>query len=326
MQPKSRWRPERHAVAPLLLGLVLSAAVCWPWASDGGRLLLLDWVIGPHHDLLSRSAHGLDGGVTSGVPLQALVGALNAAIGAWATWLPIAVFFPLAATGAARLCRAGGAALPGCLAAAVLFCVNPMVFDRIGAGQIAFLLGYSLLPHALVALLHGADRGWRGGFVPGLWIAALVACTSHYAWIVTVLVVAFVLSMRFKIRLLGCVAVAALVTAASSIYLLIGPAVGSHQISASAGADLVAYRTTGASALDRVVHVVGLYGFWREVPYEPRTVLSGWWLLLLLLLIVATIGYVDRLRRGPSGLRAMAAALLLAMVAGVLLALGDQGP
>lgn len=59
-------RVALKAAAPLLLGAVLSALVCYPFA--GGRLLLLDFVSGPHQPILPAEAFGLNGALTGGVP------------------------------------------------------------------------------------------------------------------------------------------------------------------------------------------------------------------------------------------------------------------
>ena len=60
----ARARAGLEVSAPLLLGVVLAAVVCYPFA--GGRLLLLDFVSGPHQPVLPAAAFGLDGGLTGG--------------------------------------------------------------------------------------------------------------------------------------------------------------------------------------------------------------------------------------------------------------------
>ncbi len=65
-QGAARARRALVASAPLLLGVVLAAVTIYPFA--GGRLLLLDFVSGPHQPILPAEAFGLDGGLTGGVP------------------------------------------------------------------------------------------------------------------------------------------------------------------------------------------------------------------------------------------------------------------
>jgi hypothetical protein len=44
-------------LAALILGLVLALAICWPLVG-GGRVFLLDWVIGPHAAILPPGFYG----------------------------------------------------------------------------------------------------------------------------------------------------------------------------------------------------------------------------------------------------------------------------
>ena len=153
----ARARAALVASAPLLLGAVLAALVCYPFA--GGRLLLLDFVSGPHQPLLPAAAFGLHGGLTGGVPLAIGFHLLDRLLGQAGSVVPAVVFFPLATTGAARLVRT--AALPARLGAGLFYAVNPFVFDRLYAGQLGLLLGYALLPFAVTALLDAAQEPHR---------------------------------------------------------------------------------------------------------------------------------------------------------------------
>src|SRR5580704_16802578 len=97
----ARARTALVASAPLLLRVVLAVLVCYPFV--GGRLLLLDFISGPHQPLLPATAFGLDGGLTGGVPLVIGFGLLDRLLGQAGSVIPAVVFFPLATTGAARL-------------------------------------------------------------------------------------------------------------------------------------------------------------------------------------------------------------------------------
>src|SRR5579859_527353 len=156
---------------------MLAALVCYPFT--GGRLLLLDFVSGPHQPLLPAAAFGLDGGLTGGVPLTVGFHLLDRLLGQAGTVVPAAVFFPLATTGAARLVRT--AVLPARLAAGLFYAVNPFVFDRLYAGQLGLLLGYALLPFAVTALLEGADKPHHVARA-ACWAGATVMMSEHFAW------------------------------------------------------------------------------------------------------------------------------------------------
>ncbi len=304
--------------APLLLGIALAVLVCYPFA--GGRLLLLDYVSGPHQPLLPPAAFGVNGGLTSGVPLAVGFRLLDFLLGPADTVVPVAVFFPLAATGAARLVRTAG--LPARLGAGLLYAVNPFVLDRLYAGQVGVLLGYALLPFAVAALLDAAREPHRIGRA-ACWASATVAMSVHFAWILVPVTVAIALTRprrwRASLRLAG----AALGAMAVSAYLLVPPLLAAVR-PAGALAQLGAYQTRADPRLGLLANLAGLYGFFRIGPADPKGYFSGWPAVLAALLVVVAAGYVAVLRdkaRRRDGL-----AFLVAGLAGYLLALGSQGP
>ena len=214
----ARARTALVASAPLLLGVVLAALVCYPFV--GGRLLLLDFVSGPHQPLLPATAFGLDGGLTGGVPLAIGFRLLDRLLGQAGSVVPAAVFFPLATTGAARLVRT--AVLPARLGAGLFYAVNPFVFDRLYAGQLGVLLGYALLPFAVTALLDAAQEPHRVGRA-ACWAGATVMMSEHFAWILVPVTAAIVLTRPRRVLASLRLGGAALGAAAISSYLLVAP-------------------------------------------------------------------------------------------------------
>jgi hypothetical protein len=306
------------ASAPLLLGVVLAAFVCYPFV--GGRLLLLDFVSGPHQPLLPAAAFGLDGGLTGGVPLAIGFSFLDRLLGQAGSVVPALVFFPLATTGGARLVRA--AALPARLGAGLFYAVNPFVLDRLYAGQLGVLLGYALLPFAVTALLDAAQEPHRVGRA-ACWAGAVVMMSVHFAWILVPVIAAIALTRPHRVRASLRLGAAALGAAAISSYVLVAPLlVGAHP--AGALAQLTAYRTRADPRVGLLANVAGLYGFFRPGPTEPKNLFSGWPAVLAALVLIIAVGYIavlrDRTRR-RDGL-----AILTAGVAGYFLALGNQGP
>jgi hypothetical protein len=321
----------------LVLGLAVGAGVLGPLLG-GGRLLLLDWSIGPHLALVSPGAYGLQGGLTTGTPFGVAVGLLAGAVGSAVTWIPLALFFPLAAVAAGRL--AGGNAVSR-LGAGALYCANPWVFDRIYAGHVGLLLGYALLPLATVSVLRAPDRGGVQRLAPALWWAVLTALSPHFAWIYGVVVVAVALVhllRRHRPAGLWCLVGSVGAFAVMTTYVLLPRTETTLPIQVGAGS-LSTYRTSGDPHVGLFVNVLGLYGFWRPVPRQPKDWVSGWPILLLALLVVCAVGAYTAWRRAapvdgraeepPSdagGRRHVAGVLLVAGVAGYFLALGDQGP
>ena len=314
----ARERAALVSSAPLLLGPVLAMLVCYPFAD--GRLLLLDFVSGPHQPLLPSEAFGLSDALTGGVPFAIGCNLLDRLLGQAGSVVPAVIFFPLATTGAARLLRI--AVLPARLGAGLLYAVNPFVFDRLYAGQLGVLLGYALLPFAVDALLDAAGRPDRVARAAA-WSAATVMMSEHFAWILVPVAVGILLTRPHRVPVSLRLAGAALGAAAISSYLLVAPVlVGTRP--AGALAQLAVYRTQADPRMGLLANVAGLYGFFRPGPTEPKNLLSGWPAVLAALLLVVAIGYAAVLR-DPAH-RRNGLAVLAAGVAGYFLALGDQGP
>ncbi len=324
-----------------ILGVALAVGVCWPFI--GARpLFLLDWVIGPQPPLPSAAMLGLNGGLTAGLPGAFVMTVLVRVLGEWTTWLPLALFFPIAALGVGRLC--GGRRLARCSAAA-LYCVNPWVFNRIYAGDVMLLVGYALLPFATSSALRAAQCGAASNcpraLLPVLWWAGLTALSPHYAWIYGLVLVVSVAGARpRRWRLAGVLGVWVALFIGSSLYILL-PHLGTRLPTKVGEASLALYQTSGDPHLGLFVNVAGLYGFWRlgPGPELPKSVVGGWPLLLLALLLIVAVGYAKTLSRqeapgdktshGGNAWRARRelAPLLLGLgIAGYLLALGGQGP
>jgi hypothetical protein len=311
-------RATLRASAPSLLGVVLAVLVCYPFV--GGRLLLLDYVSGPHQPVVPATVFGLDGGLTGGVPFAIGSGLLDHVFGQAGPALPVAVFFPIATTGGARIVRT--AALPGRLGAGLVYAVNPFVFDRLYAGQIGLLLGYALLPFAVAALLDAAAEPRRIARA-ACWVAATVMMSEHFAWILVPVTAAIALTRPRRLLASLHLAGAALGAAAISAYLLVPPLLAGAG-PAGAPAQLTAYRTQSDPRVGLFVNVAGLYGFFRPGPTEPKNIFSGWPAILAALLVVVALGYVAVLRDAAH--RRDGLALLAAGIAGYFLALGSQGP
>jgi hypothetical protein len=314
----ARARIALVALAPFLLGVALAALVCYPFV--GGRLLLLDFVSGPHQPLLPAAAFGFGGGLTGGIPLTIGFHLLDRFFAQAGSVIPAAVFFPLATTGAARLVRA--AVLPARLGAGLFYAVNPFVFDRLYAGQLGLLLGYALLPFAVTALLDAAQEPRRMARA-ACWVAATVMMSVHFLWILVPVTAAIVLTRPRRIRASLRLGAAAFGAAAISSYLLVPPLLAGAS-PAGALAQLASYRTRADPRIGLLVNVAGLYGFFRPGPAEPKDFFSRWPAVLAALVLIVAAGYVAVLRNAT--LRRDGLAILTAGVAGFFLALGDQGP
>jgi hypothetical protein len=333
------WR--RHPDLPsLVLGLILAVGVCWPFV--GGRVFLLDWVIGPHASVLPPSFFGLNGGVTAGMPLAVAMGVASHFLGSAATWLPIVAFFPIATTAMSRLV---GGSLWARLGAGTLYAVNPFVFQRLYAGQIALLLGYALLPFVVRSMVRAVDARGPARLTPVLWMALLTGMSPHFAWICAVVLVAVVVCHRRRLAALAWAAIVELFFVASLAYVFL-PTIGTSLPVTVGTRSLAAFQTSGDPHIGIFGNVVGLYGFWRvnPGPVLPKDVVSGW-LFFLGAIVVVVVGAASTLQgkstalEAGSGLRyqggspscwldrrAITKVVIVAAVLGFFLALGSQGP
>lgn len=303
-----------------MFGLALALAVVAPWM--GGRVLLLDWVTGPAQRLVPPSAYGLGGGLSGGLPLELFANAVSRVLGAPTSWLLPAAVFPLATTSIARLVR--GSTIRQ-ITAAALFALNPFVFERLYVGQIGVLLGYALLPRAVIALntCVAPGRAIARVLPAALWCALLVALSPHYAWILVPIAAAAVLTAEHRTRALALVVTTGAAAALMSAYALATPLLVRSR-PAKAINQLAAYRTRADPHVGLLANVIGLYGFWRPGPIEPKQLDPMWILVLAVILALAALGYDIALTRGHW--RRPALTLLFGGLGGLLLALGNQGP
>ena len=308
-------------VASLVLPAAVALAVCLPFV-EKGWLFLLDWQRGPHVPL-PPSAWGLDGGLLAAVPF---------AVAAWAVghvvdpsvvvWLPIVA--ALFAAGVAAASLVGGSALRR-LPAGLLYAVNPLVFERLYAGQVAYLLAYALLPFAVGSLLRASHAHTLvGRLQPVLWITLLIGLAPHFAW-VTAVVCLVLLATDHSRRALGWLAGLAVAVVVANAYLLLSALVGGRAAVDVGAADLAAYRTSGDPRLGLFGNVAGLHGFWRSELALPKDDVPGWPLFWAAVVLVAAAGAVRAWRAG-GGDRRLAVVVGGAGALGLLLALGDQGP
>lgn len=308
--------PRFLRLAWLALPTVVGLLAVAPFLT-GGSVLLLDWLIGPHMKV-PRALWGLDGGLQAGLPFQLLAVGLQRILGHdVASWLPIAVFFPIAGWSAGWL--VGGPPRRR-VAAAVLYMVNPLVFDRLWVGHLAFLMMYAILPLFTGLSLRPRGLGARDGARAALLLGAGVALTSHALWIfLMVLLVAVVAKPTLRSLCWAAAVVASALT--TNAYLLVS--VLGHAPGAVGAADLASYRTRGDGAA-LYLNVATLYGFWRREPVLPRDVLPGAPLFAVAILLLVGVGawrlLTDRSTRG------WALALMGIGVVGFALALGDRGP
>lgn len=300
------------------MAVLVALVVVLPWTRRGW-LLLLDWTPGPEPGVL-RSFWGLDGGLQAGQPFALAVLAVSAVVGAaTAGWLAVATALVVAGVTAGHLVGGGSARR---IAAGTLYAVNPLVFDRIFAGHVAYLLAYALLPVFVSSVLRRRDQvSWRG-MRPALWLALLAGITPHFLWIGGVVLVASLVVGHTRRAVVWTALVGVLALAMSSYFIV--PSIGRPPPVRVGESDLAAFRTRPDPVLGLGPNVAGLYGFWRPEPRLPKDDVAGWPVFLGAIVLLSGAG-LWKARRTEGGGR-LVPVVALAGVTGFLLVMGDQGP
>lgn len=306
-------RPDLRAYAWFgVLALIVAGPLLGP-----GHLLLLDFPSGPRLPRIDLVPPSRPDAFDNGLPLLALHTLLREV----QELLPDKAFLlapvVLGGIGLYRVLRRRLEA--GALAATyagTLYAVNPFVYDRYLAGQLYFLLGYSLLPWALPAVAEAGRRlSLQVVLRIALWTSILTVASVHFAGIYLLLVAVAVLIGRQPPRRVLVFGGATLVLVAllSSYWLL--PALRDASAAAT-GADLRIYasRPHGAGVLPTLV---AMYGFWRdEFPRQVSSFPALYALLVPILGLAAAGLLVSRRSRSR---RALATALATAAALGIVL-------
>ena len=309
------------------LGILLSVAVCAPWL-NGGRLLLLDFSTAQSGALFPSQLLGLHGGLVSGYPFGFFASLILKAFGSFGSVVPVFIFFPIASVAIGRLIP--GEKL-GKLAGALLYCINPFVYDRIFVGHLGLLLGYALLPFAFSSLLRipSSDRRFSGLSL-GIWWTVLIGCSPHFLWIFGIPLGLYLVFNLTTWKVAKSLLVAVGFVVLTNLYIVIDARSGG--IGQRIGINnLIAYRTLPDPHLGLIANVVGLYGFWRLGPALAKDLITGWPLILFAILVVAGSGFYGAISGRPlisdrNWTIRNAIFILLCGILGIFLAMGDQGP
>ncbi|PSQ06748.1 hypothetical protein BRC97_05575 [Halobacteriales archaeon QS_6_71_20] len=304
-----RSRRDENRIAALAF-LAVAVAAFRP-TLGGGFLLQLDAVFAPDASHL-RFALDSKGPLYYGrLPFVALLDAAALALPAWT--IQRAVFLGAvagagyagyaAATTALDAGTAGddGGRFEARLFAGLLYAVNPFVYVRLLAGQWYFVLGYAVLPLAVVAF-HAYVAGERDRPTRALAWVTLVAVFDPHAAVLAALAGGTTLLATLPTAGRRALARAgrfcALAVGANAYWLL--PAAtallaGGSQLSTVGTADLVAYSPRGSVLGDVPLSVSMLYGFWRGGYLYPFDVVPLWAVFgcFLALVTVAVYGLID---------------------------------
>jgi hypothetical protein len=289
-----------------------------------GHLILLDFPAGPQTPKLSLLPLSSSGDLGNALPLNTAYWLLRELWEPLPEKLFLLVPIVVGGLGIYRFVRRvfGVGAVPA-VYAGTLYVINPFVSDRYLSGHLYFLVGFALLPWALVPLVRAISAPSREtAVIVALWIAVLAAVSFHVAGLYAILVIvtAVVALGRARVRTAFALTAAGLGALLSAYWLLPLFFAPERRVGT---ADLGPYesRPDGFSV---VPTLVAMYGFWRREfvrPVEERPVL---YLLLIPILAVVAVGAFVVLRGSRD--RRLGSALAAGGVLGVLLGAGTAFP
>ena len=327
---KTRYRLEpNRGVWPSVYFAVLSLAVWAPVLFSGGYVLLGDMVFAPAMNP-NVSMLGPPRGLMSVALVLNLTWILSRVIGA-VLLQKLLLFSLVFLPGYLMYRNAPTRNRWAALFAGTLYAVNPFIYTRLLMGHWGLVLGYALLPVAVISALKTFREPTAARCAgTALWLA-LVALISINMGIIAFIVTAFLwifsLGRLVRARVLvgALVAILVLLVLLSAFYTL--PSFHSAGLASVVGrADLEAFQTRSTSKVGTPVSVLGLYGFWKLQldKLMPRRYVPLWWVFIVILILLALFGAARAWRepsRGP-----LAKALLVCGVLGFFLALGSVAP
>ncbi len=326
---RSNRREVVSAIWPPVYYAGLAIAVWAPALFSGGFVLLGDMVFTPAMNP-NVSLLGPPRGLMSVALLLNIAWGLSRLIGAVALQkllLVSLVFLP----GYVMYRNAPTPSRPAAVFAGTLYAVNPFIYTRLVMGQWGLILGYALLPVALMSALKTfKEPSGRACVKTSLWLALVAVLNVNMGIIALLLALLICLFSHGRLvrpgRMLGALGVVlALFLLLCSFFIV--PALHSGELTSRVGrADLEAFETRSSSAVGEEVSVLGLYGFWKLQldSILPRRHVPLWWLFAALLLVLSVLGASRAMgepTRGP-----LVKALVVCAVLGFFLALGSRAP
>lgn len=310
--------------------LTLAVAAFAPVLSDG-FVLSLDMIFSPNTDYVAFTLREKGPLYYGRLPFMVALDAAALVVPHWV--LQRLVLIGIVAGSGYAMARsvAQWGRLAGVFAG-TLYAINPFVYVRVLAGHWYFLLGYAVLPLAVVSFHRYLDDPDWARLVPATLLATVVAMFDPHAAVLLAVAGATVLVAHLGHRpgdwrptgrrALGFGVVATAVNAYWLVPALGGYLGGTAEVSAFSPADLATFSARGTVLGHGPLSTSMLYGFWRggyRYPFDlvPVAVVVA---LFALLLFLAVSGWLDR--RGDP----LCDGLAIAAVAGVLIGLGVSWP
>ncbi len=181
------------------------------------------------------------------------------------------------------------------------YAVNPFVYGRVMAGQWQLLLGYSILPFVMSAIMDFFDNlKQKDVIILGIWTLLLINLVVHFSLIVVVMILTYGSAYAYfnqeKIpliikRLVIFGAVVILLNINWILPTILGISGVNQAISSFDSSDLVAFQSVPDKNFGLIFNLLSGYGFWPEA-YDYFTVSKDiifFWPILSILFIALSI-------------------------------------
>ena len=170
---------------------------------------------------------------------------------------------------------------------ALLYTINPFVYERFLAGHINLLLAYSITPLAVIYILKFAKDPSKKNTIFTALIIALTGILNLHNLFLTLLIFAVIIAAKArKSHIMPVIKVIAILLLLNSFWLLQPQA--TSKIDTITQDDIGAFRSTRVMDFNTAFSLAGMHGFWRSSAQPP----AYWPVVFIIILFLSVQGYV----------------------------------
>lgn len=192
----------------------------------------------------------------------------------------------------------------------IFFAINPFVYERVMAGQWQFLLGYSILPFVIPAIIDFFDDPNRkNAVILGLWAFLLINLAIHFSLILFIILLVYGFAHAYFNKEKIYVGVKYLFLIGSIVILLnsnwllptiLGKSSISQTINLFDSSDLTAFQSVPDNNFGLIFNLLSGFGFWMEA-YDyfilPKNIIFFWPLISLIIIGISLWGLVKSFQK-----------------------------
>jgi len=319
---------------PPLTFAALSLLILGASITSTGYFFALDWTFPPTLNV-ANDLYGLRGYeeyIYAELPFQLLLSGLNLIAPSWLLQkLVIFLIFFLTGLSAyrltARISREAG------YFSGILYTINPFTYVRFLSGQWANLLGYALIPSALLSFMHLLEKGGRRSVVSyAIWLSLITVFSLHMTLLASFACLLLFLTHNLSHRNLPTLkqslkhlTLAALLYTAINTYWLI-PLLTAKDTVITNFTTEDAYIFSAKPIVQNIYFTIAsMHGFWREGYQYTFNTIEGWHYIALIFIILAAIGLYHGSKIGGEQEKAYIKGIAICMITSAVFATGTSG-